>query len=75
MATDVIKNPEYQDEVKQRIGDMTGTVIAKYMNLSKPDPFKVRLDIRTTDEEVHYDTAAVLWVTTRTREEIEGPPT
>ena len=61
--------PNYQDEVKSKINDMAGTVIAKYTMFGSQ-----YFDIRGVDGKIYSKTKAENWTTVRTREELEGNP-
>ena len=51
-----MRDPEYQDEVKNVKNDAAGTVIAKYTIEGK-----TYLDIRSTEEKVYYATPIENW--------------
>lgn len=59
--------PEMADEVKSKINDSTGTVIAKYFSSYGEE----RLDVRSFDNQIYYATNIANWEVVRTREEIE----
>jgi hypothetical protein len=61
------KEPEYQDEVKHKKTDTTGIVIAKY----KIGPMQV-LDVRDSNDIIHYGSPAKNWDIVQTREKREG---
>ena len=61
-----MKIPNYQDEVKHINGDITGTVIAKYVL-----GLTTYLDVRISEESVKYRTPAENWEVVRAAEELE----
>ena len=61
--------PGYQDEVKHKTDDITGTVIAKYADSIDG---QVYIDVRGDDERIYYNSPVENWTTVRTREELEG---
>lgn len=59
------KEPEFQDEVKHKLCDIAGTVIAVY-----PGGIETNyLDVRGTDNEIYYKTPANNWVVTKVCDE------
>lgn len=50
------KEPNYQDEVKNRLNDSTGVVIAKYTMDGE-----TYLDVRGSEDRIFYHTKAKNW--------------
>lgn len=57
------RKPQYQDEVKHKLNDTTGVVIATYFDSGE------RLDVRSSNGKVYYGTAASNWEVVRTEED------
>ncbi len=57
--------PEYQDEVKHALTEVTGVVIAKYLFAGE-----TFFDIRGSEGKIYYHTHAKKWMTTRKAEDI-----
>ena len=63
------KQANFQDEVKHKTSEMTGTVIAKYPNpLSSATEFL--LDIRGFDGKIYYGSPAEYWEVIHTAYEL-----
>ena len=57
--------PKYQDEVKHRLNDAAGVVIAKYLYRES-----MRIDVRSSSEEkIYYTSPIENWEVVRTAEE------
>lgn len=61
------KEPELMDEVKNKINDVVGTVIAKY-----PYEGSQHLDVRTSNDKICYCTPASNWKVIKLCDELEG---
>lgn len=61
--------PEVGDEVKHKLNDTYGKVIAKYPEVYNPTV--IRLDVRSSEDRIHYNTPAANWVTTMAVEDLE----
>lgn len=61
--------PEVGDEVKHKLNDTYGKVIAKFPDLQ--DASKIRLDVRSSEDRIYYYTPASNWVTTAAVEDLE----
>lgn len=63
------KVPNFQDQVRHKTADATGTVISKYP-VDRACPLgKQLLDVRVSQSSVLYGTPAENWETVRTEEE------
>lgn len=58
------ETPKYQDEVRHKLNDTTGTVIAKYFYGKA-----AYIDVRRTDGKIQYNTKAENWVVTKKAED------
>ena len=61
--------PEVGDEVKNKLNDTYGKVVARYPD--NLDSAKIRLDVRTSEDSIKYYTPATNWVTTAAVEDLE----
>lgn len=61
------KEPELRDEVKHKMADMTGIVIAKWPSCANPE--EDLLDVRGANDKIYYSTPAKNWEVVRENNE------